>query len=1624
MSNFEASSLEELRLADYKLGNKSSNSTSLGGSSAFGGFGSKSSTPFGSTISSGQSNVFGNNNPTSTFSTNNTLSSSTFGQPPQGSSIGQSLAFGSQPSTFGGGFGQPATTTSGFGQSTSNSSAFGQPNSGTSAFGQSTFSFSQPSTSTPFGQPATGASAFGQSTSTFGQPLAGASPFGQSTSTFGQPTTGTSAFGQPASSTFGQPASAFGVSNPTSGFSQTSTFSALAPGFGLSQQSPFSGGFGQQSTNTFSGLGNTTALQSTPVSGFSGFGTSNILSQPSSNFSFSQPQVGISNPVNTLANAPQNFDISQKIEFLKKKSDSLEIHTGNDKAQSIDVTFELPQKVSNFVKVPSWSSRGLAVRLSRSMLPRGSNNTSQYRIEGSQSDIENKDSVSKQLHSIESVVIPSDSKADLIFNAKRLVIAKMPVQVNNNATSNSDDAYQSHYTDVNNIETPLRYSANHESTVKSSVRFENNGEKTGLTPVTTTSPSSISPTKVDSASKNKNIESTNIHSSPSSRSSIVFPREYEKNDISSNKYQDTQALVAVNNESGPPMLTKEGYHTIPDIATLQNLSDEDLSQVKNFTIYRHEYGKICWEGLIDVRGLDLDNIVSIDFKEVRVYEDNADFPSPPLGIGLNRPATITLYQIFPKKISPEHNRVYENKLRQFCDNNEAEFISYDADLGEWVFLVKHFSKYGLVDDDDEDMASEAQPSNTKQIVDNKNDSNINIKVMSESPAAAVERVDFVQIKKLNISDSSKPLNPINSVVNMVSDEEDEKVSEKVNTKSETLFFTLEKKSINRRHGRQSNISPSLTILPSIRKREEVNSVKGFQSMRTKFKSKSEKDPITYFLSIPETTSSEMSSMSIKGTNESILNPLFKESARKAFIEAMNEDFDIASSPSMQLLQEVKSEFFRNTGQVPVGVDTSRVSGLGVAIVQSLQKPMRNYAMTMSRSFRVSISSLGHIAHVGKPIMCNSQSSPKCYGRHIVVEKLNPMSHFRGDISFLSNQFDSLLCALLRNSSCESKINPQVPLWSLPVCDINDLQQYTTFLNMVSSLKNALPDYNRSAYSVNDSNVIFRQAIELVDVSVGQENQVFPGKLKSLSNAHVDSEDVDLLPFCEDTIGYSISQIERRKQSLSNWLKSISSVELPSSMKSKPTEAIFDLLTCHQIEEAISIAEDNNLYRLAMLLSQVDGDQTIVHLLRHQLDLWRTVQAYEVMPKDIIDIYRLISADFFPTEESGWTNSIVYKKGWIRALGSLYWYNESADMIAEGNFGNNILSSALHRFEEVLALELVDVPKPSYEISNRIGLCIGAEYPKVTNGLYALLRACFIGTESNEESLHALSQALHPQGYTADALDYRVSYILMSLFISMGLLSIDSDIVYIITQHFISQLLYFGEWKWAVFVAMQISDDRVRSNTVRSIILRYASVDPNWEAREDSDEVFVMNQLLIHKELIFEAACYRLYEEEKFLESLFNAHQANMFVFAKKIICRKLFPLALLKSSSEGGIEGNEKILSLLEIIANDEIVVQETNETIVPDVWTDEANIIMTFLRLKKFIRETQREELSQENKISLILNETEVLLKRLTKLYEDHKYVETSLLHDDYRVRIAWQDMFAYLHKVIKELKIKIYIE
>ena len=68
-------------------------------------------------------------------------------------------------------------------------------------------------------------------------------------------------------------------------------------------------------------------------------------------------------------------------------------------------------------------------------------------------------------------------------------------------------------------------------------------------------------------------------------------------------------------ESMIPILTKPGYSLDPSLRQLSRMNEEQLKRVENFTI-RNEFATVRFEGVTDVRNLNIDKIANFSFKSV------------------------------------------------------------------------------------------------------------------------------------------------------------------------------------------------------------------------------------------------------------------------------------------------------------------------------------------------------------------------------------------------------------------------------------------------------------------------------------------------------------------------------------------------------------------------------------------------------------------------------------------------------------------------------------------------------------------------------------------------------------------------------------------------------------------------------------------------------------------------------------------------------------------------------------------------------------------------------------------------------------------------------------------------
>lgn len=133
-----------------------------------------------------------------------------------------------------------------------------------------------------------------------------------------------------------------------------------------------------------------------------------------------------------------------------------------------------------------------------------------------------------------------------------------------------------------------------------------------------------------------------------------------------------------------------GLRVVPD---LWSMSEEELRAVSNLHVSRDGVVCVTFHGETDCREIlhRLAELVLLGPGEVVVYPNQTE--KPPVGVGLNKPASITMYGCHPKTTEFRDSKArekYKKRVRLMTEEKGAEFVDYDCDQGVWQFRVSQF----------------------------------------------------------------------------------------------------------------------------------------------------------------------------------------------------------------------------------------------------------------------------------------------------------------------------------------------------------------------------------------------------------------------------------------------------------------------------------------------------------------------------------------------------------------------------------------------------------------------------------------------------------------------------------------------------------------------------------------------------------------------------------------------------------------------------------------------------------------------------------------------------------------------------------------------------------------------
>ncbi|KAJ8950741.1 hypothetical protein NQ318_011234 [Aromia moschata] len=358
--------------------------------------------------------------------------------------------------------------------------------------------------------------------------------------------------------------------------------------------------------------------------------------------------------------------------------------------------------------------------------------------------------------------------------------------------------------------------------------------------------------------------------------------------------------------------------------------------------------------------------------------------------------------------------------------------------------------------------------------------------------------------------------------------------------------------------------------------------------------------------------------------------------------------------------------------------------------------------------------------------------------------------------------------------------------------------------------------------------------------------------------------------------------------------------------------IFNQLTVFKITEAANLAIDNRFPNLALLISQLSLTNRTKLFLQEQIEMWHTSMVLNHMSGDIKKIYLLLSGT--PIKED---INIFESIDWKRALGMHLWYVCDAGVPIE---------IAIELYEKAFEEQsYAEAPYPPYRNSY------------IEDASFDVLYHMLLLYRSR---IHRLSSALNPATHTDNLLDYRLSWLLLQLFLSLDVGLIESSEKTKLCTSFSNQLESLGKWEWAIFVLLYLDDNDLKKNLVTGILDRNLSPENDKQTLDIQDDL--VNKMHVPATWIHSVKGEKLLLLERYFPAFNHLSHACEYYKANNLLMDHLIPTLFIN-------EQYDLIRTLIDAI-------KEGSKSI--SHWSNQAGLFSDFLELQENVISLRAEDL------------------------------------------------------------------
>lgn len=331
------------------------------------------------------------------------------------------------------------------------------------------------------------------------------------------------------------------------------------------------------------------------------------------------------------------------------------------------------------------------------------------------------------------------------------------------------------------------------------------------------------------------------------------------------------------------------------------------------------------------------------------------------------------------------------------------------------------------------------------------------------------------------------------------------------------------------------------------------------------------------------------------------------------------------------------------------------------------------------------------------------------------------------------------------------------------------------------------------------------------------------------------------------------------------------------------------LSMHGITEACNSLLEGKDFRLATLVSQIGGDETMRHDMAIQIQEWRRLNVLSEMTDPIRTIYELLAGNTcisggkkgqLEDRAATFVISERFHMDWKRAFGLRLWYS----ILAEES-----LEVAVKKFSDDLVQDETTKPLPWFMEDGTESHTSTAQGEDPLWGILKLYSDFKGGSNKTN-----LVEIVMPQNMTPDPMNARFSFELHQALRAHLAAPNDRQASDQLTWDFATQLDAAGNWIWAMFVQLHLSSAEQRQQALQVSLARHAAEidDTNPEKLE-----IITARFKIPPEWIWLAkALYARSVLQDFAKEVDYLLRAKKWEEAHKTLCRVVAPQAVIEQN--------------------------------------------------------------------------------------------------------------------------------